>query len=921
MPISLIATKLYAPPARPGLTPRPGLWQRLSPPQPAPFVLVCAPAGFGKTTLVVEWLRRSQRPFAWLSLDREDDEPARFWQYAIAALQTVIPGVGAASRALLEAHQLPAPEAVVAALINDLAAQPQALTLVLDDYHCLQSPAIHAGLNDLLDHLPPQLSLVITTREDPPLALARRRARREMLEIRAAGLRFSRDEAADFLNGAMDLNLAAEDIAALDERTEGWIAGLQLAALSLEGRADKHAFVSSIAGDDRYIADYLLEEVLQRQAPAVQDFLLRTSILERFSAALCDAALERTDSAELIHTVERSNLFSVPLDSHREWYRYHHLFGELLRQRLLQTMGAETARALHRRASEWYAGRHSAPEAIEHALAAQDYDQAASLVEATGGLLFMQKDLPTLVRWWQAIPAAVRARNPRLNMMAGWALLATGHATEVQACADMIAAAVDGGAESVGGEAGPAPVNGAQVEIAVLRLSLAFNHDETAPVLAMARQIEPLLSEGQIERLGPGLFNPPDSLPPVVRYGLAVGLELEGQLSAASQAYAEAEALARPLQNLHIQVLADSRLAQLQVVQGHLQAAAATCQRALRAWGPEAGEPSPLLGITHGVLGTIFYERDELEAALPHLEDGIRLALTWANGEGLLPSMTGLARLQLARGDTASALQTADELVQRLRQYEAKSLLPHGEAARACLYARAGHLEPALEWAAACGLDVDSAWSPPREPEAIALARVWLSAGSELSANGRLPAVLRLTGRLAAEAEAGQRWGRLAEVLAIQALAAQAAGQGAAAQAAVGRALALAAPERRVRLFLDLGQPMLRLLSRLPAAAAEQPEFLEQLLTAFEGRQAAGGQRQTAERASGTGLPEALTEREREVLGLIAAGLTNQAIADRLFISLGTVKSHTGNLFGKLGVNNRTQAVAAARAAGLLPPG
>ncbi len=443
MPLPLVATKLYAPPPQARLTARPALGQRLDQAQRAPFILVSAPAGFGKTTLVLDWLRRAGRPFAWLSLEPGDDEPARFWRYVIAALQTVVPGVGLASQALLDAPQLPAQAAVVAALINDLASHPAPLALVLDDYHSIQSAAIHAGLNDLLDHLPRPLSLIITTREDPPLALARRRARRELLEIRAVDLRFDTDEVAGFLNGAMGLGLAADDLTALDERTEGWIAGLHLVALSLAGRADKHAFVRSFAGDDRYIADYLLEEVLGRQPPALQDFLLRTSILERFSAALCDSVLERGDSAALIRAVESSNLFVVPLDSRREWYRYHHLFGELLRQRLLQSAGAAAVTALHRRASAWYAGQQRAPEAIAHALHGQDYNHAASLIEAAGGLLFLNNDLPTLVRWWQALPALVRANYPFLTMQSAWALLATGHPAEAQAAGQAVEAVLN----------------------------------------------------------------------------------------------------------------------------------------------------------------------------------------------------------------------------------------------------------------------------------------------------------------------------------------------------------------------------------------------------------------------------------------------------------------------------------------------
>ncbi len=904
MPTPLIATKLYAPPAQARLTARPALWRRLDQAQTASFLLVSAPAGFGKTTLVVEWLRRTEQPFAWLSLEPDDDEPRRFWRYLIAAIQTLVPGAGQAGLALLEAPQLPPQEAIVTPLINDLTANGRPLSLVLDDYHWIQSPTLHFGLNYLLDHLPRPLRLVLTTREDPPLALARRRARRELVEIRASDLRFSRDETATFLNGVLALDLAGDDLAALDERTEGWIAGLQMVGLSLAASADKHAFVRSFAGDDRYIADYLMEEVLQHQPAAVQDFLLRSSVLQRFCAPLCDAVLERTDSAELIRAIEGSNLFVVPLDSHREWYRYHHLFGELLGRRLLQTADAEAVAGLHRRASAWYAQQRQAPEAIEHAVLARDYAQAAGLLEAIGGLLYVQNDLPTLVRWWRAIPVAMRASRPGLNMMCAWALLATGHPDEAGACA----AEVDQALDAAGADATlAATVPGARVETAVLRLSVAFNQGESAPVLVLAREIEPLLAEGQIERLGPGLFNTPDNLRPVVRYGLAVGLELAGQLTAASQAYAETETMARPRQNQHLVALAASRLAQVQVIQGQLRAAAATCERALRLAGGETAPQSPLYGITHGVLGQIYYEQAKPEAAVPHLEAGIRLAQTWANSEGLLPSLSGLARARLAQGDVSGALGAADELAQHLRQYNVAALVPLGDALRARLDAEAGRLGPAAEWAQACGLDVEAPWPPARELEAQALAVVWLALGRAADAQ-------RLARRLAAEAEAGERWGRLAESLVIGALAAQAEGRAAEAWTALQRALALAEPEDWVRLFVDRGEPMRQLLAMSPGSSAPG-SFTQRLLAAF----GSGGEPLAVPAPQLARLAEPLTERELEVLRLIDLGLTNPAIAGRLVISLGTVKSHTANLFGKLGVNSRTQATARARALGLLP--
>ncbi|MBK9710153.1 MAG: tetratricopeptide repeat protein [Kouleothrix sp.] len=933
--MALLRTKLFVPPLHSSLIARPRLLRRIEDGwrRGHGLTLLAAPAGFGKTTLAAAWLARdgvpeaaqdgAPQPFhsAWLSLDQHDNDPIRFWRYLIAALQSRAPACGQTALAMLESAAPPALDAVAAALANDLAAG-EPLVLALDDYHAIQSGAIHESLSFLLDHRPPQLHLLITTREDPPLALARRRARMQLTEVRAAELRFTPEEAADFLTTTMRLPLSPADVAALERRTEGWIVGLHMAALSLQGRADTAAFVRSFAGDDRYVSDYLVEEVLQRQPPELQRFLLETSPLERLSGPLCDAVLDEgrktkdeskaslvfAPSSLALENLERANLFVVPLDDRREWYRYHALFADLLRKRLLQSAGTARVAAIHLRASAWFAAAGYPNEAIGHALAAADYPRAVALIAGHAPACFERSELYVLLEWLRALPDELRAARPDLAMIGGWAALATGQLDAAEACMQAIERALGASIDALDAPDLPRALRGPLTEVLVVRTSLAFNRFDLPLIRRLAERAMAQLSALAGDSLV-GLFNSAAQLLPVVSFNLALGQELSGDIGAAGRTFVETVRLAQEQSNIHIYALAMSHLAQMQAAQGRLREAAATCRQELLRLEDMNERPSPFAGMALASLGSIQYEWNDLDRARVSLERAVELARVWASWEGMLIGVYGLARLHAARGDWPAALAAMDELADLLEQRRQPAALPAALALRARICAECGRLEEAAAWARACGIRAEDDITYMREGESIILARVLLALGRHEDAG-------RLLGRLLMAAEAGERRGRAIELLALQARAHAAMGEPAAAREALARALRMAEPEGYARIFVDEGAPMAALLRSLKDEVGSTKSYLDQLLRAFEIGSAAAPHLSPL---AAQPLVEPLSQREREVLALIAAGLSNQQIAVRLIISLTTVKTHAANIFGKLGVASRTQAVAEARVLGLLP--
>lgn len=907
----LLETKLFAPRWRPGSVARPRLLARLNRGAQSRLTLVSAPAGFGKTALLAEWLASDdvrERPLAWLSLDRGDSQPTSFWTYLVAALQSVRPGIGRGTLALLQPAQSARAEDLLGGLLNELAALPDELTLVLEDYHMVEGITVHEGVAFLLEHLPPTVHLVITSRSDPPLPLARLRARGDLVEVRASDLRFTAEEAASFLNGAMGLTLSAEDVVRLDTRAEGWIAGLQLAALSMQGRDDVDEFIAAFTGNDRYIVDYLVEEVLERQPEDVRRFLLATSILDRLGGPLCDAVTGGDGGAAMLARLERSNLFVVPLDDRRQWYRYHHLFGDVLQAHLREAHPDEVA-ALHRRASRWCEEHGDLPTAIHHALAGGDFERAATQVELAVPLLQRTRQERTLRGWIEALPTDVRRRRPVLGTSYASVLLTLGELNAVEPLLREVDAALDA-AEPVDREsdvvpAGPAFVDERQLRslpgmVAVYRAGLAQVRGDLPGTMEHARLALEQLPED--DELGRGAAS--------ALLGLA--LQASGDLERAHRTYEAGMARVREAGYVPDVIASTISLAEMRMGQGRLREAEATYQRALR-YASEQAQTTPLgTADLHVGMSGLCLERNELDLATQHLAKSRELGEGAALHEHRHRWFVAMAGVRRAQGDAEGAL---DLLAEAERVHRA-GFLPDVRpiaALRANTWVRGGRLADAVAWAAAAGLTVDDDVTYRREFEHLTLARILLAQGRAQREPGPIEAAGRLLDRLLRAADESGRDGSALQVLVVQALARDISGDLEGALGALGRALASAEPEGYVRVFVDEGQPMRDLLRRA-AGAGMHSAYTRRLLSAFEG----GPTSTPTAKPTPSGLPEPLTARELEVLRLVAAGLTNQEIADQLVVTLATVKRHIANSYGKLGVGHRTEAVARANALDLL---
>jgi LuxR family maltose regulon positive regulatory protein len=943
MGTSLLATKLHVPSVRSELVPRPRLTGRLDEGLERKLTLVSAPAGFGKTTLVSEWVTSCETPVAWVSLDEGDNDLTRFLSYLIAALQTIQADLGAGALDLLQSPQPPLVEPILTALINEVVAGSRGpstssagpgqdsgcgFVLVLDDYHIIESLPVDKALAFLLDHLPSNMHVLLTSRTDPSLPLSRLRARAQITEVRVDDLRFTPDEVAAFLNRTMGLNLSAENVAALEARTEGWIAGLQLTALSMQGLGQGDSitsFVNGFTGSNRYILDYLTDEVLQQRPAGTEDFLLQTSILERLSGPLCDAV--RFDPAEtpssstehavrfggakspnrsaaagqngsqgILESLEAANLFLVPLDANRVWYRYHHLFADLLRQRL-HRFRPEQVPILHRRASHWFEGHGLLEESLKHALAARDFECAAGLVEQLAQALWERGEPTSLLRWLDVLPDEQISARPGLCSYSAWALYVNG---QNQAAERLLQVAEEALNTDAAGRTRSLPGGLEQLSepdireelgrVAAIRASLAFRQGDVSGIFGFSRQALDLLSEKSLMWRS------------ITAMALGMAQDLSGDTVAASRTLSEAVATSKACDNIYLILSTSLHLGTILMTQGRLKQAYGLCQELLKLAEERSILHTEMAGCLFDELGLVLCEWNDLDEAGRHLERGAELSRQGYDVGVLGYSYLTTLRYLFAQQDVAGA----EKIINEMDQMGHGSDVPPWytspkEAWRARFWLAQGDLNAAAQWANDRELNADGEVPYLREEEYIALARI-------LVAQGRFEKARELLARLLKEAENGGQIARVTEILMIQALACQTQGEDDKALDPLARALSLAEPGGYVRAFVDEGAPMASLLRQMISRGVTERTsvtlgYVNRLLAAFEPKQA----RQLAPSEQPLVVP--ISERELEVLRLIAAGLSNQEIAQELIIALGTVKAHTSAIYRKLDARGRAQAV------------
>ncbi|MBH0333935.1 transcriptional regulator [Brevibacillus brevis] len=873
MTIPIVTTKLYMPPPRLKTVTRYRLIEQLNEGLNRKLTVISAPAGSGKTTLVSEWLASSDRPFAWISMDEGDNDPARFFTYLFTALQNIGPNIGSGIFPLLHSPQPLPIELMISTLLHEIIAIPNPFVLVLDDYHVLKTGPLDDAISFLLERMPQQMHLVIVTREEPRQPIARLRVRNQLNEVRASDLRFTYSEAAEFLEKVMEVELSPENIALLEARTEGWIAGLQLAALSIKEQIDVTTFLPTFSGSHHFILDYLVDEVLTKQSASTQAFLLHTSILDRLSGPLCDAVFSQNDMCsgsgqETLEFLERANLFIVPLDSERRWYRYHHLFADLLRQRLRQRFSSTIGECeriladLHTRASIWYEDNGFEMEAFHHAVAANDLSRAARLVEGERMPLLFRGGVVPVLNWLESLPREELDVRPALWVMYASALLMTGQITGVEP--KLLAA--EKAMQGMGQDAGARDTLG---HIAAIRATLAVSMHQAEEIMAEAKRALAYLH--------------PDNLPvrTATTWSLGYAYHLQGNRTAATKAYQEALSISKKIGHVVITMMATLGLAKLQEADNQLHMAAETYQHVQKLAG---SPPLPAACEAHLGLARIFYEWNELHTAELHGQQSIQLASQLEQTDRVVAAQVFLARLKLAQGDVSGAATMLANAEYVARKQGFVMQMPPIAEVQVRILLQQENLTAAARLAQKHDLP-------------ILQARVLL-------AQGDTSAALAVLEPLLVQAEAKQLEDERLKIMLLLAVVQHAHGDLAKATQMVEDALVLAEPGGFIRTFVDEAIPMKRLLCDA-AVHGRMPRYIEKLLAEFKPHYV-------------NSLIEPLSERELEILQLIEKGLSNRDIAQQLFLALSTVKGHNRNIFDKLQVQRRTEAVARARQLGLL---
>ena len=906
----LIETKFYTPPVRQDIVPRPRLIAQLNSGLHRKLSLVSAPAGFGKTTLVNSWIQQQDRPVAWISLDESDNDVSVFFTYIITALQRIDKKIGNESLIIIQESQSLQIPSLLTAVVNEIHATERKLILVLDDYHRITNQDVHDALDFLIAHMPGHIHLVIMGRVDPDISQSRLRVNRQMIEIRSTDLRFTQAEAAAFLNDMMDLNLSSSDIAALEKRTEGWIAGLQLAALSLQGRKDKHEFVTKFSGSHHYIIDYLVEEVLSRQSGEIRTFLYRTSILDQLSASLCDATLEISSSREILHQVEGANLFLIPLDDQREWYRYHHLFNDFLNQCLCEYDPNEIP-DLHFRAANWYELNGFIPEALKHYLKAKDYKSATCIVEQHAKELLEHSELATLMSWVSLLPDEEILSRPWICVYHAWALRLSGRPY------DMVESRLkdaEKALESQGWSVSTMTPTERSIlkddearrlmgHITTIHAFQALFRDDIPYVLELANRASAYRPEGTF-------------LSSNIEFALGWAYRFSGDLEASLQAFMKSSITGLESGNLYSGVASRCRAAYGDVLGGRLNQAMESLREAAQLATRKDGRQLPVAGYAYVYMGGVFLEWNDLEAAKQYSLDGIKLCERVGYIMDQAVGYATLSRVKLAQNDwegAEDALQKAEFLSQKMKSYI--YVRRWVENCKIRLWKAHDNLKAIDTWVNQSGLQVEDELTFLRDIEHIILARALVALGQEQPESRYLDDALTMLAHLEdMTLDAG--WiGKAIEVLVLQALALQASDEEDKALKALSKALSLAEPEGYVRIFVDEGPPMTALL-RQAVSRGISPRYAGRLLGTLESEL----QDDTGERLimAESNMIEPLSKRELEVLKMLTTDLSGPEIADQLHIALTTLRFHTRNIYGKLEVKNRRSAVRKAQEINLI---
>jgi len=904
-PNAVLETKLYIPQPRPKLVPRPNLIARLNDGIQSKLTLISAPAGFGKTTLLIDWINQTEIQVSWISLDAEDGNSLRFLTYLVSAIHKIHPAVGVEAISSLHSSQPLQIEAVLTNLINEIASIPNSFVIVLDDYHLIDEKQIHDIIEFLLDHLPQNMHVVIATRSDPPLSLARLRSRNHLSEFRASDLNFHTDETTDFLNRVMTLDLSKESIAVLESRTEGWIAGLQLAALSMQGRDNIPAFIKAFTGDDRHIVDYLAEEVLNRQSEPIRNFLLHTSILNRLSGSLCNAVTERADGQQVLDELEKLNLFIVPLDNKRHWYRYHHLFADLL-QHLLQQSNGEHVKVLHGRASSWYEQNGMDDKAIEHALEANDFERVAYLAELAWPACSGSYQSIEWLGWLRHLPDEVVRARPVLCQAYAWAFL---HAGNLEAAESRLRDAEKWleptghtsdrleAHESKMVVADENQYRGLPISLAMARAYYSQAIGDISSTIQYAKIVLNLLPDEDIDGRGP-----PNAL-------LGLAYWTSGDLEAAHTTIFNGMTDPQKIGDKLGLIAGTFVLADIKMTLGYLNEAKKTCELGL-ILAKECGNPLPIgtediyTGLSH-----LHREWSDLKSAADNLKTSRQLGEQIELPDWQYRWFVAKSQLEHSQGNWERALDFLDEAERVYVRTPLPEIRPV-KAIKARVWIRQGRLKDALAWVHEKGISNDGDISYLHEYESITLARLLIAKYVRDKEMSSIEEAKSLLERILNAANNGRRTSSVIEILVLQTLAHDAQGDIQVALLSLARALTLAEPEGFVRIFVDEGPAMADLLEKVLDAKVDVPQaYVKKLLLAFRLNKLV---------ETDDGIVEHPSDREIEVLGFVAAGLSNKKISEELFISMSTVKTHINHIYSKLGVHSRIEAVAKAKELGLL---